>query len=132
MEALNRTTLNRFMTRVKSARKAYLCPELHHHDLEQYCQTLINGASLFQLIESMQCSDRMDLVDSCDDGSSPTCDMLADKFKAFTKQYLGLELLTHGDPRGSVFKLKVPNGIGDSFGSGEELCVPCVDAYQCF
>jgi len=105
--------------------------KLSAYDIGQYCQTLINGATVFNTLACMQCSDRLDLVDSANDGSNPAIDALEEKFKAFTLKYLGLRLITSGDPRGTVFKLVVPDDLGDSFGDRTHLCVPCNDAYYC-
>ncbi len=130
MEEITEQQFNLFVIKVKKAQKLAGFPELHHYDLKQYCNTLINGASVFQLLGTMQCSDRIDLIDSDEESNNPTIDELAQKFKAFTMQYLGLKLKTQCDPRGAVFKLIVDPSLGDSIGDRSHLCVPCVDAYQ--
>lgn len=129
MERISRTEIKTFISKLVQARKLRGLPDLHHHDLELYAQTLINGASTFQLLASMMCSDRLDLVDPSDDGSNTAVDTLAKQFKQFCTTYLGLPLLVQYDPRGAVFKLVVPPGLGNSFGDSSDLCVPCIDAY---
>lgn len=132
MQEINKNILNNFGTQVTKARMIKGLPALNAYDIAHYCQTLINGASTAQLIASMACSDRLDLVDNDPDESKVTPYQLwCENFKAFTLNYLGLELVTHGDPRGAVFKLVVDSSIGDSFGSHAHLCVPCNDAYFC-
>jgi hypothetical protein len=116
-----------FHRRVKLQRKALGLPDLHHYDLEQYVQVLINGATVFHVLATMQCSDRIDLVDSCDNGSNPACDALELKFKQFTKQYLGLELLTSGDPRGAVWKIPCDREIANTW-EANSFYVPSSDS----
>ncbi len=132
METISKSEFKHFESKVKQARKLKGLPDLHHYDLAQYCQVLINGASVAQLFHSMQCSDRYDLVDSSDDGCNPAADRVEGQFIEFCEKYLGLELIAHGDPRGASFHLVVDPTLGDSWGSHEHLCVPCVDAYSCF
>ena len=132
MEEITQKTFVQFKLRVAKARKLKGLPDLHHYDLTQYCQVLINGASTAQLLHSMQCSDRYDLIDSSEDGCNPVADSLEQKFVEFAASYLGLEMIAHGDPRGCAFRLVVDASLGDSFGDHCHLCVPCVDAYSCF
>ncbi len=132
MERVNKNEFAVFCDKVRKARAFKNLPELHYHDLRHYCQTLINSASVFQLIASMECSDRFDLVEDTDQEEPLGTHILVSDLVAFTDKYLGLELVSHGDPRGSVFKLKVDPSLGDSFGDRSDLCVPCVDAYQNF
>jgi hypothetical protein len=129
MEKIEIMNFIHFCNNVMDARGIKGLPNIPLYDLRHYCNTLINGASIFQLIASMGCSDRLDLVDSDEQGSNTSCDELAKKFQQFTKSYLGLELTVDGDPRGAVFKLVVDPSIGDSFGDRTHLCVPHVDAY---
>ena len=129
---LDTSTFKNFLSKVKKARQAQNLPEIHHYDLEMYCQTLVNAASTAQLFASMACSDRLDLIeDDPDELKVTTQESWNNDIKLFTTKYLGLPLITSGDPRGAVFKLQVPQGFGDSFGSNAELCVPCNDAYFC-
>ena len=116
-----------FMKRVKKQRALQSLPELHYHDLEQYCQVLINGASVFHILATMQCSDRIDLVDSDDSGSNPRCDALELRFKDFTMRYLGLRLLTSGDPRGAVWKIAVDKSFANTW-EGNSIYVPSSDS----
>ena len=130
-EAVLKHSIRTFINKVKKARALKSLPELHHHDLTMYCQTLINGCSLFQLINSMECSDRFDLVGELTiETMQPLDSDLNLGFCEFSKKYLGLDLFIQGDPRGSAFKLIVDPSLGDSWGDRTHLCVPCVDCYQ--
>ena len=132
MNTLNNRHLNKFGTQVLKAMQTKGIKIPSSYDLAHYCQTLMNAASIAQLFASMACSDRLDLIDDNPDEQQTTAqDLHAEKCRAFTRKCLGLELLTHGDPRGSVFKLVVDSSIGDSFGDKTHLCVPCNDAYFC-
>lgn len=125
-----RKECNNFRASVAKARKLKNLPDLHHHDLTTYCQTLINGCSLFQLIHSMECSDRFDLVENNpDESKAPIESDLILGFKAFCSIFLGLQLVIQGDPRGSAFKLVVDSTLGNSFGDHTHLCVPSIDCY---
>lgn len=133
MDTLTNKEFMKFITLIKGARKAMHLPELNEYDLSHYCQTLVNSASIAHLFASMQCSDRLDLIEDNPDESKTTAhEQFNADCRAFTRQYLGLELLTGNDPRGAVFKLVVPENIGDSFGDRTHLCVPCNDAYYCY
>lgn len=131
METITQADFRRFVGVVKRSRANFNSAPISDYDLAHYCQTLINGASAFTILACMGCSDRLDLVDGSEDGSNPCADALEAKFKAFSEKYLGLRLITAGDPRGAVFKLVVPDGMGDSFGDRSHLCVPANDAYFC-
>lgn len=131
MEAIEKDDFLKFVKKVREARSATGIQDLTSYDLMQYCQTLVNFASMAQLHASMECSDRADLVES-EDNDLIAFQVYLVRIQDFVKNYLNLELLTHGDPRGAVFKLVVPEHLGDSFGDRTHLCVPCVDAYQNF
>lgn len=132
METIPKTEFIAFKNKVAKARTLKGLPDLHWHDLAQYCQVLINCASMSQLVASMECSDRFDLIEDTDIKEDKGTDLLDQDIKSFCARYLGLELITQGDPRGAVFKLVVDATLGDSFGDRAHLCVPCVDAYQNF
>lgn len=119
-----------FIRVIKRARAGL--PELNHHDLVAYCNTLLNGATILQAMNSMACSDRLDLVDGSEDGSNPTCDEFGRKLCTFCFEYLGLRAELNGDPRGAPIKIVVPEGMGNSWGSRSLYCVPCSDSYQAF
>lgn len=119
-----------FRRKVERARKLKGLQELPAYTLTQYVQVLINGASIFQLISSMECSDRIDLVEDIENEKGS--DKLATDFQLFSKKYLGLTLIISGDPRGAVFKLIVDQSIGNSFVDPAHLCVPCEDCYFSF
>lgn len=120
-EEQNRKDCLRFIQKVKHARQMQKLPDLHHYDLGQYCQVLINGASLVWHTSIMECNDRIDLVIDPEEHLSYD---VAKKFREFSKKYLGLDLDIQGDPRGAVFKLIVDPSLGDSFGDHCHLCVP--------
>lgn len=129
METITPTEFNKFVIKVNECMPSDI--NISRYDLMAYCVTLINGATALNTLALMQCNDRLDLVDGADDGSNPAVDALEAKFRDFTLKYLGLKLITSGDPRGAVFKLVVPDGLGDSFGDRSHLCVPCLDACFC-
>jgi len=129
MDLMTETVFEKFVRSVFSARTKNNLPILASFDLRHYCQTLINAASVAHLMASMACSDRLDLMQGEDDPSA--YDKWQEDCKKFAQTYLGLQLITQGDPRGSVFKLVVDTEIGDSFGDRSHLCVPCSDAYFC-
>ncbi len=124
IELTTKAEFSAFVRQVKAARTAKGLPELNEYYIQHYCQTLINGASVFTSLACMLCNDRLDLVDGNEDGSNPACDALEAKFKVFTSKYLGLELVTRGDPRGAVFKLVLPHE--------RELAVPCTESIICY
>lgn len=132
MNELNKNILNKFGTQVIKARMLNKLPALNAYDTSHYCQTLMNAASIAHLYASMQCSDRLDLIENDPDESKTSAhDLFESQCKEFCLKYLGLELITQRDPRGAVFKLVVHHSLGDSFGDHTHLCVPCNDAYFC-
>jgi len=125
-----RDECNNFRHVVSRARKLKNLPTLHPHDLTMYCQTLINGCSMFQLLHSMECSDRFDLVENNpEESNEPLETSMIKGFKDFALNFLGLELIIQGDPRGSAFKLVIDASLGNSFGDRTHLCVPSIDCY---
>lgn len=128
METISKKDFSKFCQTVAKARELKGLKALHHYDLAQYCETLINGASMMQLANSADCSTRFDLVFNADNGEES---FDVKPWKKFCREYLGLELVTQGDPRGACFKLVVHESLGDSWGDRTHLCVPAVDAYQC-
>ena len=132
MQTINKNILNKFGTQVTKARMMKHLSPLNAYDTAHYCQTLINAASIAHLYASMQCSDRLDLIENDPDESKTSAhDIFESQCKEFCLKYLELELITQRDPRGAVFKLVVDSSIGDSFGDRSHLCVPCNDAYFC-
>lgn len=129
-EGVSPNEIQAFITRVRKARTLAKLAPINPYDLQIYCEVLINGATLAQLIGTAHCNSGFDLVDSDNCRGIPASNELLRKYEAFSKQYLGLELIAQGnDPRGAAFKLVVDQTLGDSFGDRTHLCVPCVDAY---
>lgn len=130
IEGIEPNTRMKFVKTVKKARNLLKLPEIDNHDLMIYCEVLINGATIASLIGTAHCNSGFDLVDSDDMGGIPASNELLRRYEAFSRKYLGLELIAQGnDPRGASFKLVVDRTLGDSMGDHTHLCVPAVDAY---
>lgn len=128
METISKKDFAQFCNTVNKARQLKGLKTLDRYVLHQYCETLINGANMMQLACSADCSTRFDLVFDSDKGEES---FNTAPWKKFCREYLGLDLVTQGDPRGAVFKLVVGESLGDSWGDRTHLCVPAVDAFQC-
>lgn len=130
IEGIEPNKRTKFIKTVMKARKLAKLPDIDTHDLMNYCEVLINGATVATLIGTAHCNAGFDLVDSDDMGGIPASNALLEKYEIFSRKYLGLELIAQGnDPRGASFKLIVDQTLGDSFGDRTHLCVPAVDAY---
>ena len=120
------TEIKTFIKTIEKARKIKGLPDLHHYDLQQYCEVIINLSSILHKISALECSCRMDLLWDIDKGESCGTD-IPEKLKQFVKTYLGLDVTFQGDPRGAPVRIIVGDGLGNSWADKAEYCVPTYD-----
>lgn len=130
-ELERKSDIKKFAAKVAKARKLKELPELHHHDLRTYCETLINAAGLLQRINEMECSSRVDLMRPDINEETSLGDDIQQGIIKICKEQLGLETEFNGDPRGAAVKLIVHESLGDSWGDRTHLCVPTFDCFVC-
>lgn len=113
--------INTFVRAVKEA--SPLKP--HDYDLTRYCELLINLAGMAHRMAEVECSCYIDRVESSDDPETVTISaILQERIQKLCVDYIGLTPQFQGDPRGVMVKLKVPDGLGDSWEGRDLLCVP--------
>jgi hypothetical protein len=120
------TETKTFIKTIEKARKAKKLPDLHHYDLQQYCEVIINLSSILHKISALECSCRMDLIWDVDKDESCGAD-IPEKLEQFVKTYLGLDVTFQGDPRGAPVRIVVGEGLGNSWADKAEYCVPTYD-----